>query len=346
MGEPLRRAWEEAAEAMGATPFAHPAWVLPWWQAFGSGPLVAAVLRRDGDVVGLLPLVETGRRCRAPANTETPLFEPVAVDADAAADLARALLTRFSRRLVLGPLDPMSPVAQGLLAGATGAGWLHVRRTVLCSPYLVVAGRWEDHEARLPAGRRQNLRRRRRRLEEVLGPVVLEVSDGSEHLERDLDDGLRLEASGWKDRAGTAILARPRAARFYQRLAREAADQGWLRLAFLRSGHRRLAFDYSLEHRGVHYLLKTGFDPEFRQFGPGMMLRADMVRRAHEDGLRSYELLGNDDPWKQDWSSGVRERVSLQLIPKGATGRLVWGVEAVGRPLARYVRGATFGRRR
>ncbi|HKP88939.1 MAG TPA: GNAT family N-acetyltransferase, partial [Thermoleophilaceae bacterium] len=41
-----------------------------------------------------------------------------------------------------------------------------------------------------------------------------------------------------------------------------AAEQGWLRLAFLRLDGRAIAFDMCLEHGGAFYVLKGGFDPE------------------------------------------------------------------------------------
>jgi CelD/BcsL family acetyltransferase involved in cellulose biosynthesis len=331
---------------MAVTPFAHPAWVLPWWDGFGSGELLLTVLRRRGEVAGLLPLVAKGGTLRAPTNSETPLFEPLAVGEEAASQLAAELLRRAPSRLSLAPVDPSSSVIRGLRAGTAAAGYRQVERTELRSPYLTVAGTWAAYESALPAGRRQNLRRRLRRLEERHGPVRLEVLDGSEHLGAALDDGLRLEASGWKSGIGTAILARPAAARFYRRLAVEAAARGWLRLAFLRAGDRRVAFDYGLEHRGVHYLLKTGYEDELRAFGPGMLLRAAMVRRAHELEQSSYELLGNDDPWKRDWSTGVRLRLSMQAFPPSRAGAVAWAAEAYGRPIARRVLHATVRRAR
>ena len=75
-----------------------------------------------------------------------------------------------------------------------------------------------------------------------------------------------------------------------------------------------------------------------------MLLRSAMVRRAHELELSSYELLGNNDPWKRDWSTGVRERVSLDAIAPTAAGAVAWAAEVYGRPVARRVLQATVRR--
>ncbi len=47
--------WRRAAAA--ATPFQSPAWLLPWWGAFGTGrPRAAALRGGDWRLLGLLPL--------------------------------------------------------------------------------------------------------------------------------------------------------------------------------------------------------------------------------------------------------------------------------------------------
>jgi len=45
------------ADARGVTPFLHPAWLLPWCEAFGIERLCAAVVRHrtDGRLVAILP---------------------------------------------------------------------------------------------------------------------------------------------------------------------------------------------------------------------------------------------------------------------------------------------------
>ena len=57
----LRPEWEALWRRATATPFQSPAWLLPWWGAFGTGRPRAAVLRGgDGRLLGLLPLIGFG----------------------------------------------------------------------------------------------------------------------------------------------------------------------------------------------------------------------------------------------------------------------------------------------
>lgn len=61
--ERLRDAWRTLAEAAAATPFQHPDWLLPWFEAYGAPdpPLVLA-WRRGRELVGLIPLLVVRRR--------------------------------------------------------------------------------------------------------------------------------------------------------------------------------------------------------------------------------------------------------------------------------------------
>jgi hypothetical protein len=149
-----------------------------------------------------------------------------------------------------------------------------------------------------------------------------------------LHEGFGVEASGWKGERRTAMGSRPDTRGFYTAVARWAVAQGWLRLAFLRVGGKAVAFDFSLDQSPRHYLVKTGFDPRFARFAPGILLRHAMLRRAFELGFATYEFLGDDEPWKLRWASQRRDRLLVQAFrhTPGATAER-WAFE-FGRPAA------------
>src|SRR5262249_46840500 len=150
------------------------------------------------ELVGALPLVAERRRlARAPARILRSLSDDhsqrwdalVADDEVAAALVARLLAEPGWDALELrdaragGPAGVARLAAAGRAAGCPVGTWPSQR-----SPYLrlgATSGRAKFHA---------NLRRRARRLEEELGPVALERRVDPEALE----DGLRLEAAGWK----------------------------------------------------------------------------------------------------------------------------------------------------
>ena len=113
-----------------------------------------------------------------------------------------------------------------------------------------------------------------------MGEVSLEIESGAERLDDLLAEGFEVEARGWKGLRGTAVASDPQTLSFYTEVARWAASRDLLRLAFLRVDGRALAFHFSLESEGKHYLLKPGYDERFRKAGPGTVLTYRMIVSA------------------------------------------------------------------
>jgi CelD/BcsL family acetyltransferase involved in cellulose biosynthesis len=331
----LRCEWEELAERLQAPPFLHAGWIEAWWQAFGSGRLEIVTQRRaaDGRLAALVPVVRARGARSSPTNWHTSEFGLLAESGAAARTLCAALFAEGARRVSLAFLPPEQ--AELARAEALAQGQRVLQRTLQRSPYVPIDASWESYQGGLGKGFRDDLARMRRRLAER-GEVTLEVScsPGDELLAQ----GFEVEASGWKGARGTAIRSRPADRLFYTEVARWAAARGWLRLAFLRLDGRALAFDFCLERAGVHYLLKTGYDPAYRELGPGRILREAMLARAFRVGLRSYELMGAAEPWKLRWTSATRARELVQVFRPSPLGLLDWSLYRHGRPLARGLR--------
>lgn len=336
-------AWEELAERVQAAPFLRPGWIAAWWNAFGRGRLEIRSERRPQDerLCALLPVQREGGTLASPTNWHSPEFGLLAESAVDARRLVASLLADRPRRLSLAFLAPeQAELAQ---EEALAQGYRVIQRTLQRSPHVPIDGDWEAYRHRLSKNLRDDLRRARRLLS-ARGKVSFEVSSGAGFDEL-LEQGFGVEASGWKGARGTAIRSRPLERRFYTEVARWAAAHGWLRLAFLRLDGRPLAFDFCLEHAGVHYLVKTGYDPAYRELGPGKLLREEMLARAFREGLRSYELLGDAEPWKLRWTSATRARELVQFFRPTPLGLLDWSLFQHGRPFAKRIRSLARGRR-
>jgi CelD/BcsL family acetyltransferase involved in cellulose biosynthesis len=219
---------------------------------------------------------------------------------------------------------------------AASAGYRLLERTLLRSPYMLLDGSWESYEKALPSKRRSSLRRLVRRLSDR-GTVSVEVHTGDQRLEELLAEGFRIEALGWKGKAGSAIESRADTRGFYTGVARWAAERDWLRLCFLRLDGQPLAFQYCLETGGVHYLVKVGYDPAYRSLAPGVQMQRDMIARAFAHGIRRYEFLGDEDPYKRDWTETVRQRVAMEAYRRSATALPRWLLSSRVRPVARRI---------
>ena len=307
----LHEEWDALADRLGAPPFLRPGWIEAWCGAYTASPVTVLQIRRYGELAGVLPLT----------NSHTPLFGLLAADPAAAGELAERFVDEVGGALALKPIDPSLPATAAFEDALRRRGQLTLPETVARAPYVPIEGDFEDYLKGLSKNLRKQVARRRRRLEEA-GHVSMEIQTSAAGLSSALEDFVALESSGWKQQSGTAVASRDANRTFYSELAAWAASRGSLRLSFLALDGRPIAAEFALEENGVRYALKSGFDPGFRNFGPGQLLTHESLARSFQARLRSYEFLGADDDYKLDWTSATRERIRLRSFPPTLRGRV------------------------
>ena len=333
--EELGAEWDALALRSGSV-FATVAWLSSWWGAYGTGTMAVLVLRdAHGRLLAGIPCRRVSRTIWASmSNLQSGNWQAVAID-EAAERVVWRALTRLAPSLRLQGLvegDDRTAVARAELAAA---GYRVVTTAGSRSPFLPLPPTYEDLLASVSRGLRSQVNRKRRALEKV-GPVRLRVVRGGPGLQNALEEALRLEGSGWKSQAGTAILTDPALERLYRSFAVRAAEQGWLRLCLLEVDGQAVAADYGCAFGGIGYMFKTGYDVARSRSSPGLVLTAEMLRTAIEEGLSAYDFLGGPDPYKMRWTSTVRPRVGLRAYRGVSTlpEALYW---QHGRPALRWL---------
>jgi CelD/BcsL family acetyltransferase involved in cellulose biosynthesis len=332
----LEEAWNDAVDrAAIAHPFLRHEWVRTWWECFGTGATPhILVVRRDGRITAIAPLLrETTsmyglrvRRIRFIQNDHTPRTDIiVASDADESYRAIWSALRNDADRwdvLQLSQLEHGSPTLRILTGLATADG----RATGVWksgeSPYLPLTGTWDAYLGSLPAKFRSNLRNRLARLAR-LGEPMLEVLTDRAVIHAACEDVWRLEPSGWKRDAGTAIMCDAEVHRFYHALIDRGSEAGWLRLLFLTVGGRRIATSYGACFRHRLFLFKTGYDPEYATCSPFKLLTYFAVRDAYAQGLTEVDFLGDAEPWKREWTDAARGHDWLFVFADTVRARLV-----------------------
>lgn len=327
--EPIADVWRELAATADAAPFLWPGWTAAWLDAFGADGLTIFTVWRRKRLVALMPALLGTSTVTSPTNDQTPLFGPLATDADAAARLMSAIVESRPARLELGHLNAQMPPTAQSIAALRRSGYRPLTRQTLRAPFTDVSGDWATFATRIGKKRRGDLRRSERRLREQ-GDLRVEVYEGGDGLDVRLAEGFRVEAAGWKGEQATAIGSTHTMRGFYTEVAHWAARRGWLHLVFLRLNERAIAFEFILRHNQVLYDLKGGYDEEYRKWGPGIWLMHHIIRQSFTDDTRCIEWLGTDDPYKLEWSDGVREHVTSTWLPPTLRGtaeyhsRILW----------------------
>lgn len=275
--------------------------------------LHVALLLADGDVVAAVPGFRRGRLVRSFAWDTLVPFDVVGGEAPEVVDrmprwLEGESITRYfglrasSRLLEVAEASPRWRVFEDLEA-----------------PYIDLTEGVEAVWGRMGTKTRGDLRRKRRRLEES-GEVVVERERDVGRL---LDEGLELEAAGWKGAEGVAALNDAARERWYRSVARAAAGLGWLRLTGIRVDGRLAGFAFDLEADGRRHLVLTAHleDPAVSRFSPGMQVMAESIADAVGEGSATYELGEGTVHWKKRWTDASREYRSVVVYGRDLRGR-------------------------
>ena len=363
--EAIRDDWNALVESSHPEPFYRHEYISAFLSNFLRDSAFTVVTGRGGQgkLTLALPLVTcSGSICglrvlelASPTNVHSLRFDLVAEnahDGDEAADAsARALLEHLDADktwTVLKITDvPPDGQAWRIYRAAEAAGFPVGAWEAQRSPYLTLSPGGERPQG-LRAKFRANLRRRRKRLEEK-GEVRVERLQGDSLTARDLEACLAMETTGWKGRQGSAVVQSPAAHGFHLELLSCKAHKDLASLYVLKLGGRPIAFQYGLTSQGVFSLVMTSYDESFAEFGPGHLLTEEVLRDCTARGLREFDFLGCDLPWKMEWTSTVRPHHWLFIFRKSAYGRFLrqikfgWAV-AARRWLAACRSGLSFGR--
>jgi len=312
----LWRGWDRLA----ATPTQHSSWIRAWLGSFEPAYDVRIVVVGPVDQPRAVAPLVTRRKGlgRLELISVRELGEPVGVLSDgdprSLADVGRALI-ELGEPLLLQRLTAQSPLVAALRSSPARA--LILERPSVPYSYIDLDPSWAEPDARVSARRRGDLRRKHRAAEK-LGPLTLEdCKPAPAELDPLLEEALRIEASGWKGRAGTALVHDRARAAFYRSYLRFAAADGLVRIFFLRVGDRRVATQVYAEFARRLWQIKIGYDEAFARVSPGMLLSREVIGAAARDGLDGLEFLGAVEPWTQTWSPTVRRFLTVRVYPLG-----------------------------
>jgi len=181
---------------------------------------------------------------------------------------------------------------------------------------LPLSSSWDAFRSQVSKAMIKDAVRQAKRLGSM-GALRMDVLTAWEPMAPALEECFRLETLGWKGVSGSPIVADPQTQTFYTDLARRKASSGQMALYLLRLGDRLLAFEYCLRGGGRIELLKISYDPEYKVYSPGNVLRMLVIQHEIERGeVRTYHL-GRPSEWKARWTVSVAPLCTLRIYGKG-----------------------------
>jgi hypothetical protein len=136
------------------------------------------------------------------------------------------------------------------------------------------------HEA-VPGIKRKEYRRLERRLAEK-GRLEYSEAASKDELSGRIEEFLRLEASGWKGKAGTALACTPETKKYFEDAATALFARGQLQLVTTYLAGRPIAAKCNFLSGSGGAAVRIAFDEEFRRYSPGLLLELENIRRIHD----------------------------------------------------------------
>jgi CelD/BcsL family acetyltransferase involved in cellulose biosynthesis len=278
-----------AARALEPNVFYEPAFALPAATVFGHDVGAGLVWSHANRLLGFFP-ARVERRYGLPLPVLTgwthayaPLGTPL-VDRDECVPAIAAWLDRIAADpalpgMMLLPLVPEGPFATALASlPARSSAFGHHRRALLAPG----DDRARYIERAVGAKKRKELRRQRHRLADA-GTLTIDVATQASAIGDALSDFLRLEARGWKGRAGTAAAESETVRRFIESAVIGLANEGKARVDRLRVGGNAVAAVVTLRSGATAWTWKIAYDEAFARASPGVQVMLDLTETLLAD---------------------------------------------------------------
>ncbi|ACY18303.1 GNAT family N-acetyltransferase [Haliangium ochraceum] len=328
-----RDAWSDLLTRSSCNePMLSPVWLDTWWQLFGEGRELRAVLvYEQGRLIGLAPLLM--RRVRHRGVLPLRRIEFVATGEPEADEIYSEYLniiaekgreTRVAQQVVealsagkLGRWDEMVLNMMDGNARMTRALVTELRRARLLDaevahkpcPYIALPESWDAYLAMLSSSRRYYIKRSIRGLEKWAGKElrIERVTEPAE-LERGFAILSELHEQRWQSSGRSGVFASQRFTQFHRTVMPALLEAGQLELMWVSKGEQPLAAVYSIIWDDKLYFYQSGrrvdLPPKLRL---GIAIHAYAIQHAIERGLRKYDFLAGDAPYKQ--------RLALEKTP-------------------------------
>lgn len=152
------------------------------------------------------------------------------------------------------------------------------------------------------------LMRRMRKAEKEHGQIILDVETSSTAAKAFVNRYAAIESRSWKAAGGSAITPDDAQAIFYSDLMERLAPKGEARMYTLKFGDVLVAHQIATAKEDVLILLKTTYNPDFRNLGPGVIQTYQIVKHAIESmsGLRIVEMYGRFNDSQKLWVAETR----------------------------------------
>lgn len=279
--------------------FLTPQWLKTWWRYFGQGQPLLLAVRREGQLVGVAPLMRAGNGLSLLGSPDVCDYSDIVAGREHQHEVCRAVLDYLQARewdsLQLFSLPQDSTVLGCLVPLARERSLrVNIEQEEVC-PRLELPATIDGYFSLLGRKDRHELRRKMRRLA-AEQPEYSTVTDGD-----GVDDHMRQFCQIFQEsQERKSAFLTARMSDFFLGAARAMAGIGALRLMFMKIGGRTASAVLGFDYEDTFYLYNSGYDKSYSHLSVGLLLKARSIEESIRAGKRVYDFLRGNEAYKYD----------------------------------------------
>jgi CelD/BcsL family acetyltransferase involved in cellulose biosynthesis len=322
-GPELRELLDSDAEP---TPFQTAQWLASWWAAYGRRyDSHVLTVRRAGQLVAVLPLMVAH-------DGTVPVLEwlgagrsdhaPLLLHPDPGDGWFEAVLEYLHHGPIRWWLLSLRTLQDRQLREMTTCPRRGAFRVAPddVSPRVAIKGTWNDYLAQKSRKHRRNIKRLLSQACDIPGVEVSCVSSFTPTLLAEITE---VERRSWKAREGS-LRMEGEGEQLYREFLRRFSEVGQLEVWFCRYAGVLLAYLITFTFREAAFYYNGAFRSDCTSFHPdltpGSLLIATAIKSAHDRGLKAFDFLRGDEPYKRLWANEERPLHHVVVRAPGIAG--------------------------
>jgi CelD/BcsL family acetyltransferase involved in cellulose biosynthesis len=306
-------------------------WVSTWWKHFGEGKkLNILLIEREKQIIGIIPLIRNEYR--------VGLFKLHTLESMGAfnsnfvglippqngEEVITALLSylvdelKKSNSIIMLKEVPEDSRFLGLLRrhAPVFSEYVFVEEKVTTlAPYILLPTTWDEYFRSLSRKRQQDLRRGLRDSQKTHGFEFRICADGE--LNNRLGEFFDLHQSRWRSDNINGMFSDPKMKEFYRDLATLLLKKNWLNFSYLAASGEMTSAVYGYMYNSKMYPSTAARDLRYAEYGVGHLHYMFLIKYAIEKGLREFDFLKGDEPYKFYWAKAARKYTRVMIIKRG-----------------------------
>lgn len=317
----MKKEWNELLrQSSWDTLFLTWEWQFSWWKSFG-GELFIVLVFENKTLIGILPFIRI-RKLFLHVLKFIGTADSDYLDFISKKGFEKKIVSFFFNEFLknhpkieiieLESINERSPHFQYIRQVFPNNHFDIKTKEKICT-FLKLPGSWEQYLSSLSSNMRYSVRRKQKKIKKEFN-VHVGIVNNKEHLQTRMMHFFDQHQKRWNqlERPG-AFFSEP-FKKFHENVSKLFFEAGFLRLYYMELNNKPVASYYLFKYqKSVHFYL-TGFDPEYKQFSPSVVLLAQAIKDAINEGMDEFDFMREAYDYKLKWGPRTRINQTFTII--------------------------------